>query len=54
MGLRVIAEGIETVRQFERLLELKCDFGQGYYFSQPLETKAAVQFMSSQVAAPGR
>jgi EAL domain-containing protein (putative c-di-GMP-specific phosphodiesterase class I) len=54
MGLRVIAEGIETARQFERLLELGCDFGQGYYFSQPLDGKAAMQFMSTQVAGVGR
>jgi EAL domain-containing protein (putative c-di-GMP-specific phosphodiesterase class I) len=54
MGLRVIAEGIETVRQFERLLELGCDLGQGYYFSQPLEPKAALQFMARQLTAAGR
>jgi diguanylate cyclase (GGDEF)-like protein/PAS domain S-box-containing protein len=54
MGLRVIAEGIETIRQYERLVELGCDFGQGYYFSQPLDGKAAMQFMSTQVAGVGR
>ncbi|HTS38315.1 MAG TPA: EAL domain-containing protein [Candidatus Solibacter sp.] len=51
MNLRVIAEGIETVRQFERLRELGCEFGQGYYFSQPLESKAALQFMRRQGTA---
>jgi EAL domain-containing protein (putative c-di-GMP-specific phosphodiesterase class I) len=50
MNLRVIAEGIETIRQFERLRELGCEFGQGYYFSQPLDSKAALQFMRQQVA----
>ena len=54
MGLRAIAEGIETARQFERLLELGCDFAQGYYFSQPLESKAALQFITRQGAAAGR
>ncbi len=54
MGLRVIAEGIETARQFERLLELGCDFGQGYYFSQPLDARAALQFMNTQVAGAAR
>ena len=49
MGLRVIAEGIETVRQAERLRELGCEYGQGYYFSQPLESKAALQFLRRQV-----
>jgi len=53
MNLRVIAEGIETARQLERLRELGCEFGQGYYFSQPLEAKAAQQFLRQQVATTG-
>ena len=39
MNLKVIAEGIETARQAERLLELGCEYGQGYYFSQPWRRK---------------
>jgi diguanylate cyclase (GGDEF)-like protein/PAS domain S-box-containing protein len=49
MNLRVIAEGIETSRQLERVLELGCEFGQGYYFSQPLEAKAVQQFVRQQI-----
>ncbi len=48
MNLRVIGEGIETARQLERLSELGCELGQGYYFSQPLESKAAILFMRQQ------
>jgi EAL domain-containing protein (putative c-di-GMP-specific phosphodiesterase class I) len=51
MKLRVIAEGIETARQLERLLELGCEDGQGYYFAQPLEAKAVPQFTREQIAA---
>jgi len=36
LGLRVIAEGIETVGQLERLRELNCEAGQGYYLAAPL------------------
>jgi EAL domain-containing protein (putative c-di-GMP-specific phosphodiesterase class I) len=50
MKLKVIAEGIETARQLERLLELGCEYGQGYYFSQPLEAKAVQQFTREQIA----
>jgi diguanylate cyclase (GGDEF)-like protein/PAS domain S-box-containing protein len=50
MNLKVIAEGIETARQVERLVELGCEFGQGYHFSQPMEGKAALMFMRQQVA----
>ena len=52
MGMKVIAEGIETPRQVERLLELGCEFGQGYYFSQPMDAKAALQFLRQQLASP--
>ena len=50
MNLKVIAEGIENIRQAERLLKLGCEYGQGYYFSQPLEAQAAQEFMRQQVA----
>jgi diguanylate cyclase (GGDEF)-like protein/PAS domain S-box-containing protein len=53
VNLRVIAEGIETPRQAERLLELGCEFGQGYYFSPPIEAKVAEQLMRQQII-PGR
>ncbi len=51
MGMKVIAEGLETVRQYERLRELGCEFGQGYFFSQALESKAVAQFMRQQVSS---
>ncbi|HKV81278.1 MAG TPA: EAL domain-containing protein [Candidatus Sulfotelmatobacter sp.] len=51
MNLKVIAEGIETVRQLERLLELGCEYGQGYFFSQPMEAKAALIFMRQQLVS---
>src|SRR5215467_8777517 len=59
MKYRVIAEGIETPRQLERLAELGCEYGQRYYFSQPMEAKAALVYMRAQVAGsvplgPGR
>jgi EAL domain-containing protein (putative c-di-GMP-specific phosphodiesterase class I) len=54
MNLRAIAEGIESARQAERLFELGYEYGQGYYFSQPLEPKAAEQFMRQPVSARSR
>jgi diguanylate cyclase (GGDEF)-like protein len=35
LGLEVIAEGIEQPRQVERLRELGCELGQGYYLGRP-------------------
>ncbi len=35
-GLSSVAEGIETLEQFEILKNLNCDRGQGYYFDKPM------------------
>lgn len=36
LGMKVIAEGIETQAQLDLLIEAGCDYGQGYLFSMPL------------------
>ena len=36
VGIKVIAEGIETPQQFRVLQAAGCDFGQGYLFSKPI------------------
>jgi EAL domain-containing protein (putative c-di-GMP-specific phosphodiesterase class I) len=36
MGMRVIAEGVETAEQMESLRSFGCDEIQGYYFSRPI------------------
>ena len=51
MKMKVIAEGIESARQLDRLIELGCAYGQGYFFSQPLEAKAALIFMRQQISS---
>lgn len=36
LGLKALAEGVETAEQLQRLRELGCDEGQGYFWAKPL------------------
>lgn len=47
LGLRVIAEGVETVAQRERLIAFGCELGQGDFLGKPLEPKAAIALLTA-------
>lgn len=49
LGLKTIAEGVETEAQRDLLKELGCDEMQGYYYSKPLTSELATLFIRQQL-----
>lgn len=45
LGIKTLAEGVETQEQYQFLKNKKCDFMQGYYFSKPLDTAEFTQLL---------
>ncbi len=52
LNARVIAEGVETAEQRERLVELGCLYGQGFYYSVPLTTSDYQRLLASGADLP--
>ncbi|MBD3880559.1 GGDEF and EAL domain-containing protein [Phormidium tenue FACHB-886] len=48
LGIDVTAEGVETAEQNAQLLEMRCEHGQGYFFSEPLNATAMTQLLKRQ------
>ncbi len=48
LGMNVVAEGVETSEQLARLRALGCEYGQGYFFSKPVDCQAAKALIAAQ------
>ena len=48
MKLSVVAEGVETKEQLERLREIGCDYVQGYFFARPMPSLDFEKLMNEQ------
>jgi len=45
LGLKAVAEGVETGAVWSRLQSLGCDIGQGYFFARPIPVEVLSQWM---------
>lgn len=48
LGLKVVAEGVETDGQLEHLRNQGCEFAQGYYFSKPVPPEHITEMLQQQ------
>ena len=49
LAMDVIAEGIEMPQELEQLRSLQCEYGQGYFFSKPVDSNAAGELLTKQL-----
>ena len=47
LGKRVVAEGVETVEQFNFLRERRCDVAQGFFLARPLSGGAVTELLQA-------
>jgi Amt family ammonium transporter len=50
LGLRVVAEGVEEMGQFEMLRDMNCDDVQGFMFSRPVESAKAADLLEEYIS----
>lgn len=47
LGLKVVAEGVETEEHYRAVKELGCDYVQGYFISRPLGVEELIKFIEN-------
>ncbi|MDM3870941.1 EAL domain-containing protein [Porticoccus sp. W117] len=45
LNLKVVAEGVEDQEQLNKLMELGCNYAQGFYFSKPIEAEQVLPYL---------
>jgi EAL domain-containing protein (putative c-di-GMP-specific phosphodiesterase class I) len=52
LGLKVVAEGIETAAAANRLREFGCDIAQGYFYAKPMSGEALEAWLKGRSRVP--
>ena len=52
LGLRTVAEGLETETQLQQLREIDCELVQGFLLARPLPPQVACSLLRKQAGAP--
>ena len=47
LGLKVVAEGTETIKHIELLKQFNCEMAQGYFFSRPVDDQAMLKLLGA-------
>jgi EAL domain-containing protein (putative c-di-GMP-specific phosphodiesterase class I) len=50
LGMKVVAEGIETDEQLSKLKDMNCEYGQGYLFTRAVNSQTAAAFLAKSLA----
>jgi EAL domain-containing protein (putative c-di-GMP-specific phosphodiesterase class I) len=50
LGMKVVAEGVETLAQMELLQGLECEIGQGYFISRPIPESELYSILPEKLA----
>ena len=52
VGMKVVAEGVEHVEQYAQLVDMGCDFVQGFYYSSSLEPRSVETLLRTATNVP--
>ncbi len=52
LGLQIVAEGVESGAQADRLQRMGCDLAQGYFFARPLRPAGILQRIAAGSSLP--
>ncbi|MDH4284856.1 MAG: EAL domain-containing protein, partial [Gallionellaceae bacterium] len=49
LGIKVVAEGVETLEQNNILKKIGCDFVQGYYYARPMPSQDFINYLKAHI-----